>query len=144
MDVHSHSGSASIKEEGTGREDDKGENPVHLEGTQTDFTGGTKVNVPSISADNYRYESEEVEPELHWHTWVAFGALLLLNFVIVIGLNGTGSVVGDSQIKAWPFLVLNLRSAGVHRSRSQQQYRQSVDRHGNVFNASDRRPCSRE
>lgn len=39
------------------------------------------------------YEDAELEPELHARTYVAFAAMLLLNFVQVFALTGPPAVV---------------------------------------------------
>lgn len=44
-------------------------------------------------AKNLSYNDDEEEPEIHMRTWVALGAMWLLNFVQVVALQGPPAVV---------------------------------------------------
>jgi len=54
---------------------------------------------------NLSYNDDEEEPEIHMRTWVALGAMWLLNYVQVVALQGPPAVVSLnclSQIPDFP------------------------------------------
>jgi hypothetical protein len=53
------------------------------------------------SATNLVYDDIDEEPELHARTYIALAAMLLLNLVQVVALQGPPAVVGDNGA-AWP------------------------------------------
>ena len=44
-------------------------------------------------ANNLTYDYDEEEPEIHMRTWIAIGAMWLLNFVQVVALQAPPAVV---------------------------------------------------
>lgn len=49
---------------------------------------------PHVDAlQNMIYDDDEVEPELHWRTWLACAALFVLNYVQVFALTGPPAIV---------------------------------------------------
>jgi hypothetical protein len=46
---------------------------------------------------NLVYDDDDEEPELHARTWVALGAMALLNFVVIFALLGPPAVVCASR-----------------------------------------------
>lgn len=55
-------------------------------------TESVKAEATSISQEILTYDGDE-EPELHLQTWIAVGAMFMLNFVQVFALMGPPSVV---------------------------------------------------
>lgn len=51
--------------------------------------------VSNINDDlnNIIYQNKEEEPVLHWRTYLALAALFMLNYVQLVALNGSSSVV---------------------------------------------------
>lgn len=47
-------------------------------------------------AKNLSYNDDEEEPEIHMRTWVALGAMWLLNYVQVVALQGPPAVVRNN------------------------------------------------
>lgn len=52
------------------------------------------------SESNLVYDDVDEEPELHARTWLALGAMFLLNLVQVVALQGPPAVVSDNGT-AW-------------------------------------------
>ena len=65
-------------------------NAAHQENIPADEQA---VKPDDDSQGNLIYENDEEEPELHARTYVAFGAMFLLNLVQVFALQGPPAVV---------------------------------------------------
>jgi hypothetical protein len=57
-------------------------------------------------AKNLSYNDDEEEPEIHLRTWVALGAMWLLNYVQVVALQGPPAVVSH-KIPAGSLMLFN-------------------------------------
>lgn len=52
---------------------------------------------PTTDLGNLVYQNDEEEPELHMRTYVALFAMFILNYVLVIALNGPAAVVSKTD-----------------------------------------------
>ena len=50
-------------------------------------------NMANVVEGNLTYDNAEQEPEIHFRTWIAVAAMMLLNFVQIIALQGPPVVV---------------------------------------------------
>jgi hypothetical protein len=77
---------------------DRGENPKLA--PQNHLPDGEKVDedvfqpkIVPVPEDDYYYDNNEDEPELHVRTYLALAAMFLLNMVQVLALQGPPAVV---------------------------------------------------
>lgn len=71
-----------------------GELPRELSADEKDVIDS--VHVETI-ADNLVYTEEDEEPELHARTYIAITAMFLLNYVLVLALQGPPAVVSHND-----------------------------------------------
>ncbi len=70
----------------------------HVEAAAASDQHEKDVEVNLMEDANLVYEVEDTEPEIHIRTWIAVAAMLFLNFVQVIALQGPPVVVSQPQL----------------------------------------------
>lgn len=77
------------------------EKAVHDATKETSLEKNHLENVVTLE-DNLVYNAVDEEPEIHMRTWIALGAMFLLNLVQVFALQGPPAVV--SKLVPWKSL----------------------------------------
>jgi hypothetical protein len=72
-------------------------NVVVVSNFEKDDIGVTEHNECITSSHENSYEDAELEPEIHWRTYVALLAMVLINYVAVISLQAPPAVVSIHQ-----------------------------------------------
>lgn len=85
--------------------------------------------VPVDANLNLTYDEDELEPELHFRTWLAIAAMFTLNLVQVFALLGPPAVVSSvsSYLDLTRPMVLTEDVAVVHRCQPQQHSGPELD-----------------
>jgi hypothetical protein len=77
------------------------------------------IYVEDIGLDqNITYDDAEHEPELHFKTWIALGAMWCYNFVIVLALNSPAAIVCQERHSSPRYQLLTCLTGLVHRNKS--------------------------
>lgn len=70
-----------------------------------------RVEDTSVPEHNLVYDEEDIEPEIHLRTWIAVGAMFLLNYVQVLALQGPPAVVSLlAAARLWQSILTNISS----------------------------------
>ena len=70
----------------------------HVEAASASENNEKIIQTAMVDGTNPVYEEEDIEPEVHIRTWVAVAAMLFLNFVQVISLQGPPVVASQQQL----------------------------------------------
>ena len=70
----------------------------HVEAAFASENNEKSIQTAMVDGTNPVYDEEDVEPEIHIRTWVAVAAMLFLNFVQVIALQGPPVVARQQQL----------------------------------------------